>query len=107
MKKANSQAAPFMGSVKVGPKGQIVIPKEVREMFGVEPGDTLFLLAHPQKGIARERPSLFAKLTDAIFAGHADAQLHEEPVETEVPPEVFAKKLQTVLSELEEPNDKP
>ena len=31
----------FMASVKIGPKGQIVIPKEAREMFGVEPGDTL------------------------------------------------------------------
>ena len=35
----------FMASVKLGPKGQIVIPKEVREMFGVAPGDTMVLLA--------------------------------------------------------------
>ena len=31
----------YMASVKLGPKGQIVIPKEVRAMFGLEPGDTL------------------------------------------------------------------
>lgn len=42
----------FMASVKIGPKGQIVIPKEAREMFGVEPGDTLVLLADKKRGIA-------------------------------------------------------
>ena len=31
----------YMSSVKLGPKGQIVIPKEARAMFGLEPGDTL------------------------------------------------------------------
>ena len=42
----------FMSSVKVGEKGQIVIPKEVREMFSIEPGDMLLLLADQERGIA-------------------------------------------------------
>ena len=46
----------FMASVKIGPKGQIVIPKEAREMFGVEPGDTLVLLADKKRGIAMQAP---------------------------------------------------
>ena len=45
-------AEQYMSSVKVGPKGQIVIPKEVREMFGIRPGDTLLLLADVNRGIA-------------------------------------------------------
>lgn len=61
----------YMGSVKVGPKGQIVIPKEVREMFNIAPGDQLLLLADSQKGIAIERYSVFAKIADNIFAGRA------------------------------------
>lgn len=42
----------FMAPVKVGPKGQIVIPAEVREMLHIEPGDTLLLLADREEGIA-------------------------------------------------------
>ena len=42
----------YMSSVKLGPKGQIVIPKEARAMFGLEPGDQMVLLADRKKGIA-------------------------------------------------------
>ena len=61
----------YMSSVKVGPKGQIVIPKEVREMFGIHPGDTLLILADSSKGIALERYETFEKIADAIFQGRA------------------------------------
>ena len=41
----------FACSVTVGTKGQIVIPKEMREMFGIESGDSLLLLADIKKGM--------------------------------------------------------
>ena len=43
------------GSVTMNDRGQIVIPKEAREMFGVAPGDTLVLLADKKQGIALQR----------------------------------------------------
>lgn len=42
----------FLSTVRVGDKGQIVIPKEVREMFEIEPGDSLMLMADKERGIA-------------------------------------------------------
>ena len=42
----------FISTVTIGEKGQIVIPKAAREMFGLEPGDTIVLLADKKRGIA-------------------------------------------------------
>ena len=61
------QPEPYMGTVKLGPKGQIVIPKEVREMFGIESGDSLVLLADVQRGIALNRMSVLGGLVEKIM----------------------------------------
>lgn len=42
----------YAATVKVGEKGQFVVPKEIREMFDIQPGDTLLLLADTKRGIA-------------------------------------------------------
>lgn len=42
----------YMSTVKIGPKGQIVIPKEVRDMFGFRPGDSVLLFADKGQGVA-------------------------------------------------------
>ena len=42
----------FMTTVKIGEKGQIVIPKEARELFGLKAGDSLILMADKGQGIA-------------------------------------------------------
>ncbi|MBS5874397.1 MAG: AbrB/MazE/SpoVT family DNA-binding domain-containing protein [Clostridiales bacterium] len=83
----------YMGSVKVGPKGQIVIPKEVRDMFQINPGDTLLLLADAQKGIAIERYGVFAKIADAIFAGKAKEIYPEHTEEDSI---TFARAIREV-----------
>ena len=39
-------------TVKIGEKGQIVIPKNMRDMFGIKAGDSLLLMADKDRGIA-------------------------------------------------------
>ena len=42
----------FVGIAKVGEKGQIVIPKEARDMFDIKPGDSVAILCDKNKGMA-------------------------------------------------------
>lgn len=68
----------FMASVKLGPKGQIVIPKEVREMFGVEPGDTIVLLADRKKGVALQTVDKLNPMLRSTFNSLMDDEEDEE-----------------------------
>lgn len=99
MKKENRNGK-YMSSVKVGPKGQIVIPKEIRDMFGISPGDTLMILADIEKGIALERHSVFSKIADAIFAGKAK-ELYPEHTEEEAVS--FAKTIKAIKGDSNNP----
>ena len=56
-------------SVTVGEKGQIVIPKAAREMFGIQPGDTLLLLGDCKHGLAIPPQEMFSALASRIFDG--------------------------------------
>ncbi|MEA5060310.1 hypothetical protein SDC9_169016 [bioreactor metagenome] len=49
-------------TAKVGEKGQIVIPKEARDIFGIEPGDTVLLLGDEKRGLAIVKGDKFAEL---------------------------------------------
>lgn len=51
----------FAGTVRVGEKGQIVIPKGARDLFGITPGDTLLLLADVQQGMTIVRQDVFER----------------------------------------------
>lgn len=42
----------LFGLVTVGTKGQIVIPKKARDVFGIEPGDSLVLVGDEKEGLA-------------------------------------------------------
>jgi AbrB family looped-hinge helix DNA binding protein len=57
----------FAATVRVGEKGQIVIPKGARDMFNIKPGDTLLLLADDKRGIAIVRRELFVQFTDSVL----------------------------------------
>ena len=55
------------GTAKVGDRGQIVIPKEARELFHIRPGDTLLIMGEESKGLIVSRPELLVDLADQIF----------------------------------------
>lgn len=57
----------IFGTVKVGEKGQIVIPKEAREVFEIKPGDSLLLLGDEQQGIAIVKNELMFKFAQDIL----------------------------------------
>jgi AbrB family looped-hinge helix DNA binding protein len=67
LKQAKSK---YAWTVKIGEKGQFVIPKEARDIFDIKPGDTIIVLADKKKGIAIPPKSLFTKLATTIFAGN-------------------------------------
>lgn len=67
----------YAWSVTVGAKGQIVIPKEAREIFGIAPGDTLLLLGDRTKGIAIPPKSTFTQLGALVF-GTDETEEEEE-----------------------------
>ena len=55
------------GTAKVGDRGQIVIPKEAREFFGIEPGDTLLILGKAETGLIVSKPEVLNDLAQKIF----------------------------------------
>ena len=55
------------GTAKVGDRGQIVIPKEAREFFGIEPGDTLLILGKHETGLIVTKPETLNDLATQIF----------------------------------------
>ena len=65
----NMPAGKYAWTATVGEKGQIVIPKQARDLFGIRPGDTLLLLGDEKRGIAIVQKENFAALYEAVFGG--------------------------------------
>lgn len=59
----------IFGTVKVGEKGQIVIPKEAREIFNIKPGDTLLVVGDEKKGIAIAKAGIMKDIALKILEG--------------------------------------
>lgn len=62
----------YIGISKVGEKGQIVIPKEVRDMFDIKPGDSIIVLSDKKKGIALLKSEVIEDVTNNILGGKND-----------------------------------
>lgn len=57
----------LFGTVRVGEKGQIVIPKEARALFGIRPGDTLLILGDEATGIIVSTPEVMTEAAGKVF----------------------------------------
>lgn len=58
----------IFGVVKVGERGQIVIPKEAREQYDIKAGDNLMVLGD-QKGIAMLKTEVFQAILNQAMEG--------------------------------------
>lgn len=63
--KVNSRRV--FGTAKVGDRGQIVIPKEARKLFNINPGDTLLILGEEETGLIVSHPDVLSNIADKIF----------------------------------------
>ena len=63
MKKARH----IFGTAKVGDRGQIVIPKDAREFYGIHPGDTLLILGDEENGMIFTKPEVLSSLAEKIL----------------------------------------
>ena len=67
----------YVGTVTVGAKGQIVIPKAVRAMFNIHPGDEILLLADSVRGIAIPGPEEAMAIQNRVFCDSPTMQEEE------------------------------
>lgn len=63
----NKPAGKNAWTVRIGEKGQFVIPKEAREMLDIHPGDTILVLGDVKRGIAIPPKSMMDKYISMIF----------------------------------------
>ena len=59
----------LFGVVKVGDKGQIVIPVQARRVFHISPGDQLMVLGDEDRGLALVDARFFLKIAEVIRNG--------------------------------------
>jgi AbrB family looped-hinge helix DNA binding protein len=64
----------IFGTVRVGEKGQIVIPKAARDMFGIKPGDSLLVLGDEEQGIAIVKTEVFLEFAQQVLKAADDKE---------------------------------
>lgn len=68
----------YIWTAKVGEKGQIVIPKEARDVFDIKSGDTLLLLGDIDQGIAIVKNDVYMNFAESILNANKHPQKPDE-----------------------------
>ena len=68
----------YIWTAKVGEKGQVVIPKEARDIFNIKPKDTLLLLGDKERGIAIVPYNEYVDFAHAILRAGKDTENYEK-----------------------------
>ena len=63
-----SEGKYIFGVVKVGDKGQVVIPRDARKLYDIKPGDAMLVLGD-QKGMALLKTEVFQSAIDQAMEG--------------------------------------
>ena len=64
----------YAWTVTVGEKGQIVIPKQAREVFDIRPGDTLVMLGDVKRGLAIPPKEMFDRFSHAVYESDEESK---------------------------------
>ena len=64
----NRQKGKYAWTATVGETGQIVIPKQARDLFDIKPGDTILILGDEARGLAIPGKSTLEELNRTVFA---------------------------------------
>jgi len=66
----NSEGISIYGTVKVGDRGQVVIPAEARKDFNIKPGDLLLVVAGKnRRGIAMVKADAMREFASRVLRG--------------------------------------
>ena len=63
-----NKARHIFGTARVGDRGQLVIPKDAREFYGIKPGDTLLILGDEESGMVVTKPEILSELAARILS---------------------------------------
>ena len=64
----------LFGTVKVGERGQIVIPKDARDLFHIQPGDSLLVLGDLSQGLAIVKNEDFLAFAQGILRAQENSE---------------------------------
>lgn len=70
--KYSNNVTRYVWTTKIGEKGQIVIPKEARDVFNLKKGDNLLLFGDTERGIAIGKPEDYLEVANKVFEAKGD-----------------------------------